>query len=141
MRPPHPNSPGLALGVDEDLIHRLVGDFYASIQEDPLLGPIFDARIEDWPEHLEKLAGFWSSVVLMTGQYKGAPFEAHLGLGRLGPEHFQRWLMLFADALARQCTPEQSELFMERAGRIAMNFQMGLAQYHGAHLGHLDAVS
>lgn len=127
MHSPHPNAPGLALGIDETQIARLVDDFYTSIRADQLLGPIFEAHVEDWPAHLETLTAFWSSVTLITGRYKGAPFDAHLGIGRLEEGHFERWLELFDAALRRQCTPEQALLFRDRAHRIARNFQYGLA--------------
>ena len=43
-----------------------------------MLGPIFNNAIADWPEHLEKLTAFWSSVMLTSGRYKGNPMAAHL---------------------------------------------------------------
>ena len=30
---------------------------------DAVLGPIFEAKIHDWEEHLAKLTDFWSSIV------------------------------------------------------------------------------
>lgn len=128
---PHPKAPGAALAIDEARIARLVEDFYASIRADPLLGPIFDNHIGDWPEHLAKLCRFWSSVTLLTGRYKGTPLQAHLALDMIGAEHFERWLTLFDAAAARQCTPEQAELFMDRARRIAQSFTLALAQQRG----------
>ena len=40
-----------------DLVHR----FYAKVRADPVLGPVFASRIEDWGPHLERMAAFWSS--------------------------------------------------------------------------------
>ncbi len=131
MREPHPNAPGLPLGIDEPLIRRIVQHFYAQIRKDPMLGPIFDAKIEDWGEHLEKLGHFWASVTLLTGSYKGTPLQAHLAMPDLNATHFERWLSLFEATLRRFCTPEQAALFLDRATRISQSFQMALAQQRG----------
>ena len=80
MHTPHPKSPGLAAGVSEDMIRELVHAFYAAVRRDPLLGPIFNAKVENWDEHLAILCRFWSSVTLLTGTYKGRPMVVHAAL-------------------------------------------------------------
>ncbi|MCA0422488.1 MAG: group III truncated hemoglobin [Proteobacteria bacterium] len=131
MRQPHPNAPGMALEVDENLIRAIVDDFYGNIRMDDRLGPIFNAVVQDWDEHLHRLRQFWSSVVLLTGSYKGAPLQAHLAMPELEAVHFERWLELFEKTLWRFCTASQVTLFMDRAKRISQSFQMGLAQQRG----------
>ena len=81
-------------GLDEDVLHQLVHRFYGKVRDDRLLGPIFAARITDWPPHLERMVTFWSSVTLMTGQYHGRPVPAHTPLP-IDAAHFDRWLALF----------------------------------------------
>src|SRR3546814_7519892 len=61
--------------IDEQELERLVALFYARVRADEELGPIFNDAIDDWPEHLEKLVAFWSSVVLTSGRYKGRSEE------------------------------------------------------------------
>ncbi len=129
--PPNPFIRGEVLEIDAELIARVVADFYASVRADQLLGPIFAAHIEDWPAHLGKLEQFWSSLVLQTPGYKGTPMQAHLDLGDITPAHFEHWLMLFEATLERHCTPEQAELFMDRARRIAQSFQFAIARARG----------
>lgn len=124
-------SPGEAAGIDRDLIAAVVDDFYARVRADGMLGPIFDAAVHDWPSHLERLRMFWSSVTLMTGDYKGHPMQAHFRLPPLSDEHFQRWLGLFQETVDALCTPEQAEVFMIRARRIADSFRFGLATLRG----------
>lgn len=131
---PHPKAPGTAVGIDEKLIRSVVETFYSRVRCDPLLGPIFEATVADWPEHFDKLTDFWSSLTLMTGRYKGSPFEAHLPLPRLGDEHFATWLRLFDQTLRELCTPEQAEVFRLRAGRVADSLNMGLAIRRGEAL-------
>jgi hemoglobin len=93
-REPHPKAPGVDAGITEAVIRSLVHVFYARVRSDPLLGPVFSTRVEDWPSHLEKLCAFWSSVMLMTGRYKGTPMKAHAELPEIAPKHFRRWLEL-----------------------------------------------
>ena len=127
----HPKAPGTAVGIDEALIRSVVETFYGRVRRDPLLGPIFEAAVVDWPEHFDKLTAFWSSLTLMTGRYKGSPFEAHLPLPRLSDEHFATWLRLFDQTLRELCTPAQAEVFRLRAGRVADSLNMGLAIRRG----------
>ncbi len=117
--------------LDIDLINRLITDFYASIRDDKILGPIFAEHVQDWSAHIEKLGQFWATMMLKVPGYKGTPMQAHLGLGHLGVEHFERWLMLFEVAVSKHCTSQQASLFMERAQRIARSFQYAIAQSHG----------
>ncbi|MGL5117140.1 MAG: group III truncated hemoglobin, partial [Beijerinckiaceae bacterium] len=112
---PHPNAPGLAVGIDEVLIETVVRRFYARIRAHADMGPIFEARIDDWPRHLAHLVDFWSSVTLLTGRFKGTPLQRHLALPDLTPVHFQTWLALFAETLAECCDPPQAALFQARA--------------------------
>lgn len=105
-------------GLDEAVLTRLVHTFYDRVRADPLLGPIFAARITDWGPHLERMVAFWSSVALMTGRYHGAPMEKHLSLP-VGAAHFDRWLTLFRETARSLCTPVGADLLIARAERIA----------------------
>lgn len=129
-REPHPKAPGIDAGITEAVICNLVHAFYARVRCDPLLGPIFNARVEDWPAHLDKLCAFWSSVTLMTGRYKGTPMKAHAELPGIVPEHFQRWLALF-QTTAREICPGAASLFVDRSERIAQSLQLGIALHRG----------
>ena len=130
-RPPHPKAPGLAAGIDEAMIRRLVHGFYAKVRRDPALGPVFARAVEDWDEHLAKLCDFWSSVMLMTGRYKGQPMPVHAGVPEIGPDLFARWLALFAETARELCPPEAAALFTDRAERIAESLKLGIAVLRG----------
>ncbi|MBV9509716.1 MAG: group III truncated hemoglobin [Caulobacteraceae bacterium] len=108
------------------MIRSLVHGFYADVRADDLIGPVFEAKVDDWDGHLAKLCDFWSSVVLMTGRFSGKPMQAHIPLP-IGAEHFERWLALFRSAAARLCPPAAAELFVARAERIAESLQLGIA--------------
>src|SRR5215831_11502932 len=90
-------------GIDEAMIERLIRAFYVRVQADPLIGPVFAARITDWEPHLQQMFAFWSSVALMSGRYHGQPMRKHLPLP-IDARHFDRWLSLF-EATARELTP------------------------------------
>jgi hemoglobin len=121
-------------GIDEAMIERVVHSFYGRVREDSLLGPVFDARIADWPKHLNRMCTFWSSVVLMSGQYHGQPMRVHLPLP-VDATHFDRWLALFEATVREKCPPQAAAHFMERARRIAESMELGIATHNGVLLG------
>jgi len=117
-------------GIDEAMIEHLVHAFYARVRDDDLLGPVFAARIADWPRHLARMCAFWSSVALLTGRYHGQPMQAHQPLP-VDAAHFDRWLALF-EATAREiCPPAAADHLVERAQRIAESLELGIAAGNG----------
>ncbi|MGA0605404.1 group III truncated hemoglobin [Phenylobacterium sp. VNQ135] len=123
--------PGLAAGVTEDVIRTQVHTFYARVREDEVLGPVFNAAIDDWDEHLSKLCDFWSSVLLVTGRFKGSPMAAHARTPGVEVAHFPRWLDLWRDAARRVCRPEAADLFIAKAEMIGESLKLGLAVSRG----------
>lgn len=119
-----------ATGIDEAMIERLVRAFYRRVMGDPLLGPIFSAKISDWDAHIGKMCAFWSSVALMSGRYHGQPMTAHLPLPVDTP-HFDRWLKIFAATAHNLCPPKAAAHFLERAHRIADSLELGIAARKG----------
>ena len=117
-------------GIDEAMIHLLVHSFYDRVRVDPLLGPVFEARIADWSPHLERMCAFWSSVVLMTGRYHGRPMQAHAPL-TVDATHFDRWLALFEVTAREICPSAAAELFTEKAQMIARSLELGIATHRG----------
>ncbi len=120
-------------GIDEEMIDRVVRNFYGRVRSDELLGPVFDARIADWEPHLQRMCAFWSSVALMTGVYHGQPMRKHLPLP-VDAEHFDRWLSLFEATVQDLCPPKAADHFLERARRIAESLELGIAGIHGVML-------
>mgnify|MGYP001762932845 CR=1 FL=1 len=113
-------------GIDEPMIDALVEAFYARVRDDPLIGPIFAARIDDWGPHLAQMKLFWSSVALSTGVYQGRPMPKHLPLP-IDARHFDRWLEIFVATANDLCPPVASAHFIERARRIAESLELGVA--------------
>jgi hemoglobin len=123
----HPKAPGTALNITEPMIRQLVDAFYAKVRADAVLGPVFEAKIHDWDEHLAKLSDFWSSIVLMSGRYKGRPMPVHAAIPEISDEHFARWLKLFGETATDVCPPQAAHLFNDRAARIAESLKSGIA--------------
>ena len=112
------------LEVRED-IEKLVDLFYAKVQKDELLGPVF-AHV-DWPAHLPKMYSFWASMMLGEMTYRGNPFEKHVKL-LIGTQHFDRWLALFTETVDENFDGARASEIKDRARSIAGIFQhkMGL---------------
>jgi hemoglobin len=117
-------------GIDDAMIERLVRAFYARVQADPLIGPIFAARVHDWEAHYAKLCAFWSSVALMSGRYHGQPMQTHLELP-IAAEHFDRWIATFEATANELCPPQAATHFIERARRIADSLELGIGSRQG----------
>ena len=78
-----------------DHIKSLVDLFYSRIQENELLGAIFNPILKDrWPEHLEKMYRFWQTVLLEQHTYTGSPFPPHAKLP-VEKLHFDTWLSIW----------------------------------------------
>lgn len=125
-------APGTSVGVTERMICDLVHVFYAKVRLDKELGPTFERVVgPDWDAHLAKLCDFWSSVLLMTGRFKGAPMDAHIRIAELRPAHFVRWLTLFNETAEEVCPAPAAALFKEKADLIARSLQLGIAASRG----------
>ncbi|MCP1538626.1 group III truncated hemoglobin [Methylorubrum extorquens] len=114
--------------LTEAALAAFLDAFYARVRRDPLIGPVFAAKIPDeaWPRHLATIHDFWSSVLLKTGRYKGNPFGRHLGIEGINPAHFARWLGLFEDTAREVFVPEIAGILIERAHRIGDSLKSGL---------------
>jgi len=118
----------MRMGIDAAFIDRLVETFYARIQAHPRLGPVFDGRLAGrWPDHMEKMKRFWSSVAFKNGAYGGKPVQAHLGVEGIAADLFPEWLALFSQTLDDIApTEEAKSWFMATAERIAKSLVLSL---------------
>jgi hemoglobin len=94
----------------------LLRRFYADVRQHNEIGPIFTAKITDWPAHLEKIADFWSNVTGGPLRYDGPMPQKHFPLG-LEQRHFEAWL----DLWRRHCrahlpAPAAAELIVTAEG-------------------------
>jgi hemoglobin len=114
--------------VTENQIVALVDAFYAKVQQDAVLAPVFDRAIapDSWPVHLAKMYDFWSSVMLTTRRYKGNPMGVHMRVAGLEAPMFARWLALFHATAEELFPPALAANFREKSERIAESLQLGL---------------
>jgi hemoglobin len=106
-----------------DDIKLFVDAFYTQVQQDQLIGPIFNSVIQDrWPMHLEKMYGFWQTVLLNERAYSGSPFPPHVKLP-LEKQHFDRWLKLFNSTIDINFKGDKADEAKWRAAKMAEMFR------------------
>lgn len=112
-------------------IKLLVDEFYIKVRKDALLANVFNTIIRDnWPEHLEKMYGFWQTVLFHKVAYRGNPFAHHVNLPAQ-EEHFNRWLFLFTETVDEHFRGDKALEAKMRANKIAEMFQFKIKQFHG----------
>lgn len=115
------------VGIDDAYISDMVERFYARVQADALLGPIFAQRIHDWPHHLARMKGFWRSIMLKTGEFSGSPMAKHVAIAKIDNPEFAHWLKLFAETLADMGgSPAARDRIYGRAEMIAESLLLGI---------------
>jgi hemoglobin len=95
----------------------LLRHFYADVRQHRVIGPIFNARVHDWPAHISKVAEFWARQTGAPSLYPGGFAAAHLPLG-LKPEHFTHWLDLWEFNCRRHLPATEAEEMIARARLI-----------------------
>jgi len=117
----------LACGIDDAFISQLVEQFYGAIRADDMLGPIFGAKVSDWPHHLARMKDFWASIMLESGRFSGNPMRKHMAVGGLDAAHFARWQSLW-DATLTQIAPNKqvADRFRDAAQRIGESLLTGI---------------
>lgn len=101
-------------------IFKLVFTFYGKVQNDPLLGPIFNKSIEDWTIHYEHLTSFWESNLFFKKTYTGNPLEKHVEVDQnnnneINGMHFGVWLNLWFETVDSLFIGDRAQLAKNRA--------------------------
>lgn len=109
---------------------RLLRQFYADVRQHDVIGPIFRARIHDWPSHLEKIADFWSGATGGPATYSGPMPQRHFPLG-LEAEHFEAWLDLWRRNCRIQIVGPEAEELIRIAENIGERLRMLVAMDAG----------
>ena len=103
-------------------IKLLVNTFYEKVQEDDLIGPIFNQKmVGRWPEHLEKMYRFWQTILLEEHTYSGTPFPPHKHLP-VNQSHFDRWMKIFTGTVDSLFVGKLAEEAKVRAANMAYMF-------------------
>ena len=119
--------------LDEAMVAAVVSAFYAKARRDEIIGPVFNRVVPSahWPQHIQTITDFWSSMLLGTRRYMGRPMPKHIAIPELSDAHFQRWLNLFRETAEELCPPHVAAMFTDRAVRIGYNFRVRIAQFRG----------
>lgn len=109
---------------DPEQVAEFVRRFYSAVDQDDLLGPMFNevARV-DWPTHLKKLTGFWCRALFGISGYEGNPFRAHAlvhAQRAFTLAHFERWLGLFYYTLDAGWEGPEAEQARELVAKVAV---------------------
>jgi hemoglobin len=105
-------------------IKLLVNEFYCRIRSHEVLGPIFDARIDDrWPQHLEKMYTFWQTVLLDEHTYFGSPFPPHANLP-VDESHFNMWMGVFTQTVDDLFQGQKADEAKWRSAKMAQMFSI-----------------
>ncbi|TDO70007.1 hemoglobin [Flavobacterium chryseum] len=103
-------------------IKQMVNTFYESVRNDDLIGPIFNEKLQNrWPEHLQKMYGFWQTILFDVRAYSGTPFPPHKQLP-VDKTHFDRWVSLFNTSIDAQFSGPITEEAKMRAANMAYMF-------------------
>jgi len=119
------------MAVTEQQIAAMVRRFYDAARADDSLGPLFNAAVLEWDFHIDRVADFWSHVLLGTNRYKGFPFPAHRDLP-IELAHFDRWLELFGAAADETLPADAAQKAKARAAHMTEAFRCGLFPFFGA---------
>jgi len=111
-----------------DGLRTLLTHFYADVRQHAVIGPIFRARIQDWPAHIEKIAGFWSGLTGGPPMYGGGLMAKHMPLG-LAEEHFGHWLTLWAFHCDQHLASNDADMLKALAHQIG-----GRLKQHTVHM-------
>ena len=107
-------------------IQFMVNEFYDKVSKDELLGPVFDGVVHgNWAPHLQKMYGFWETIVFNVKKYSGSPFQKHMPLD-IDKQHFDRWLMLFHQTIDTHFEGDNADEIKKRSSQMGMMFEYKL---------------
>lgn len=107
-------------------IDRLMMEFYSKAMVDEKIGFIFtDVAKLDLAHHLPIIGDFWETLLFRSGDYSRHgrnPIEVHRRLDHMTsllPEHFERWIEIFALTVDSLFDGEVADFAKTRALAIA----------------------
>lgn len=112
--------------LTENDVKILVDTFYAKVDKDDLLSPVFNQQASvEWSKHLDTMYKFWGTLLIGTMNYNGSSFPPHARL-KIKEEHFNQWLHLFIETVNENFQGSNAEIAIQRAKNIASVFQYKL---------------
>jgi hemoglobin len=116
-------------GLTGAVIRRVVEAFYAEARRDPSLGPVFNALVDDWDAHIDKVCAFWRYAARLDRDYDARGFmPAHVRHAPIEASLLPQWLLLFRRTATDVCTPEAAAALIDIAERMADSLAISLAR-------------
>ncbi len=114
-------------------ILKLIRPFYADVRQHGELGPIFNAHIDDWEDHMAKITEFWALQTGGPSRYRGGFAGAHLRIPQLRIRHFSLWLELWDFNCQRMLDPHLAARMSELAHILARRLTRIVDSSHPGH--------
>lgn len=119
-----------------EAIDALVERFYARVLRDPLLAPLFtEVAGINLHEHLPRIKAYWYKMLLGAPGYRRSMMAKHRAVDarrRFEACHYERWLLLFEEALDEGARGPVTERARGLARRIVGNMRRNLEQTRGS---------
>lgn len=106
-------------------IQLLITAFYEKVKIDDVLGVVFKERMQNhWEQHIEVMSAYWNGLILEGKPYHEEEFQkcARLPFERM---YFDRWTLLFFEAVNEKFNGENADLAKLVAIKIALSFEAG----------------
>jgi hemoglobin len=116
-----------------EAIAKLLRHFYADVRQHRVIGPIFNERIKEWPEHIAKIGEFWARATGGPSTYSGQMPLKHLNLG-LESHHFGAWLELWEANCRGYLPAREAEEMIALAHEIGRRLRHIVSRHGGQEL-------
>lgn len=94
----------------EQAFHDLVDDFYAKVEDDPVLRPIYPESFEPGKTHLARfLAEYWGGDAVYTSERGHPRLRMRHRDFEITPEAAERWAEHMSEAIIEQGWPSRAE--------------------------------
>jgi hemoglobin len=116
--------------INNEDIAKMITSFYDKVRADEVIGAYFnDIMSIDWEKHIPLICSFFENVLFYTGNYEGNPLKTHQRINAIHntpPEYFERWIMLFNQAVDELFNGDNATKVKEKAASIASVMQQRL---------------
>jgi hemoglobin len=113
---------------DKKDVALLIDLFYQKAVPDAVIGHFFTTVVQvSWAIHIPIIISFWDGILFGDSGYKGNIIIKHIELNRLSnlkPEHFNRWLQLWAQIINENFIGPKANEAISRANSIAAIMQL-----------------
>lgn len=112
--------------VERSQVRDLVHAFYADVQADALLGPLFARSMHrNWPDHLALMTDFWCTAFKLDRSFRGNVYGRHVALAGVTRDHLLRWLRLWRKHTSQNLPRAEAERALGVAVGMARVLHLG----------------